>query len=202
MEWVEYMTSDASSPMANLRRANGRDKPWKVRYIAVGNESWGCGGSMRPEFYADNFRRYTTFIKDYQPGPENRIYKVACGPSEADYAWTDTVMKIAGGQMDGLSLHYYTIPQGDWSHKGSATQFGRDEYYSTLGNTLRMEQLIRGHAAIMDKYDPKKRVGLAVDEWASSSSRTPCATRCSPPSTCTSSRRTPTGSSWPTSPRW
>jgi alpha-N-arabinofuranosidase len=165
MEWVEYMTSDAQSPMANLRRANGRDKPWKVHYIAVGNESWGCGGSMRPEYYADNFRRYNTFIKNYQGRGENAIYRVACGPSETDYEWTDTLMKIAGRQMDGLSLHYYTIPRGDWANKGSATDFTRDEYLRTLGNTLKMEELVTKHSAIMDKYDPKKRVGLAVDEW-------------------------------------
>lgn len=165
MEWIEYMTSDNSSPMANLRRANGRDKPWKVKYIAVGNESWGCGGSMRPEFYADNFRRYNTFIKNYQPGAENALYRVACGPSDTDYEWTDTLMKVAGKQMDGLSLHYYTIPTGDWKSKGSATNFGREAYFSTLGNTLKMEDIITRHSAIMDKYDPKKRVGLAVDEW-------------------------------------
>jgi alpha-N-arabinofuranosidase len=165
MEWVEYMTSDASSPMANLRRANGRDRPWKVRYVAVGNESWGCGGNMRPEFYADNFRRYNTFLKDYASGPGNRLYRVACGPAEDDYAWTDTLMRIAGPQMSGLALHYYTIPTGDWSKKGSATQFGRPQYFSALGNTLRMEELVTRHSAIMDKYDPKKRVGLIVDEW-------------------------------------
>jgi alpha-L-arabinofuranosidase len=165
MDWVEYMTSDSASPMANLRRANGREKPWKVHYIAVGNESWGCGGAMRPEFYADNFRRYNTFIKNYVQGPENRIYRVACGPSEDDYEWTDTLMRLAGKQMNGLSLHYYTIPSGNWKSKGSATQFGRDEYLATLGRTLRMEELITRHSAIMDKYDPKKRVGLAVDEW-------------------------------------
>ena len=165
MEWVEYMTSDADSPMANLRRANGRDKPWKVRYIVVGNESWGCGGSMRPEYYADNFRRYNTFIKNYAAAPEDRIYRVACGPSAEDYDWTESLMKIAGRQMDGLSLHYYTLPRGTWKNKGSATEFGKDEYYGALGNTLKMEELIRGHSAIMDKYDPKKRVGLAVDEW-------------------------------------
>jgi alpha-N-arabinofuranosidase len=165
MEWVEYMTSDATSPMANLRRANGREKPWKVHFIAVGNESWGCGGSMRPEFYADNFRRYNTFIKNYGSGPGSRLYRVACGPSDADYEWTDTLMKIAGKQMDGLALHHYTIPSGDWAKKGSATEFGRPEYFSALGSTLGMEELVAKHSAIMDKYDPAKRVGLIVDEW-------------------------------------
>jgi len=162
MEWVEYMTSDAHSPMADLRRANGRDRPWKVHYIAVGNESWGCGGDMRPEYYADNFRRFNTFIKNYTA---ERITRVACGPSDDDYTWTDTLMKLAGPQMNGLSLHYYTIPSGDWKTKGSATHFGLPAYYSTLGNTLKMEELLTRHSAIMDKYDPQKKVGLCVDEW-------------------------------------
>jgi alpha-N-arabinofuranosidase len=164
MEWVEYMTSDAQSPMANLRRANGRDKPWKVRFLAIGNESWGCGGDMRPEFYADNFRRYNTFAKNYG-GRGSEVYRVACGPSEGDYAWTDTLMRLAGREMDGLALHYYTIPTGDWASKGSATEFGRPLYYGALANTLRMEDLVSRHSAIMDRYDPKKRVGLIVDEW-------------------------------------
>jgi alpha-L-arabinofuranosidase len=165
MEWVEYMTSDATSPMANLRRSNGRDKPWKVHFIAVGNESWGCGGSMRPEFCADNFRRYNTFIKNYGGAAGSRVYRVACGPSDDDYEWTDTMMKLAGKQMDGLALHHYTIATGDWKKKGSATEFGKPQYYSALGNTLKMEELVDKHSAIMDKYDPSKRVGLIVDEW-------------------------------------
>ncbi|MGA2139047.1 MAG: alpha-N-arabinofuranosidase, partial [Verrucomicrobiia bacterium] len=106
MEWIEYMTSDANSPMANLRRQNGRDKPWKLKYFGVGNESWGCGGNMRPEFYADNFRRYNTFVKNY---PGNRIERFACGPNGPDYNWTDVLLCLAGRQMNGLSLHYYTL---------------------------------------------------------------------------------------------
>ena len=164
-EWVEYMTSDATSPMANLRRANGRDKPWKVHYIAIGNEAWGCGGSMTPEFYADNFRRYNTYIRNYSPRPEDALYRVACGASSDDYNWTETLMKRAGKQMSGLSLHSYTIPSGNWKTKGSATEFGIPEYYQTLGNTLDMEEFVTRHSAIMDKYDPAKKVGLCVDEW-------------------------------------
>lgn len=163
MEWVEYMTSDADSPMANLRRQNGRDKPWKLKYIAVGNESWGCGGSMRPEYYADNYRRYNTFAKNYG---ENKLYRVAGGPNSDDYKWTEALMAIAGKNMNGLSLHYYTIPSGSWSKpKGSATQFTETEYIATLNGAYHMDELITKHSAIMDKYDPQKKVGLVVDEW-------------------------------------
>jgi alpha-N-arabinofuranosidase len=162
MEWVEYMTSDADSPLANLRRSNGRDKAWRVRYFGVGNESWGCGGNMRPEYYADNFRRYNTFVKNYG---QNRIQRIACGSNGTDYQWTEVLMREAARQMDGLSLHWYTLPTGVWSKKGSATHFGEDEWRSTLRNALRMEELITKHAAIMDRYDPERRVGMVVDEW-------------------------------------
>ncbi|HUL52941.1 MAG TPA: alpha-N-arabinofuranosidase [Opitutaceae bacterium] len=163
MEWIEYMTSDASSPMANLRRANGRDQPWKVRLVAVGNESWGCGGNMRPEFYADNFRRYNTFLKDY---PGNRLYRVAGGSNGDDLNWTEVLMAMAARQMDGLSLHWYTLPSGSWQgKKGSATDFDEAAWIATFRHTLHMEELVTKHSAIMDKYDAPKRVGLIVDEW-------------------------------------
>jgi alpha-N-arabinofuranosidase len=167
MEWIEYMTSDANSPMANLRRKNGRDKPWRVKYLAVGNESWGCGGNMRPEYYADLYRRYNTFVKNYSTNRNDRIYRVAGGPNAEDYNWTEVMMKMVPlNQMNGLSLHYYTLPTGSWrGSKGSATVFGEDQWFSTLRRTLRMEELITKHSEIMDKADPQKRVGLVVDEW-------------------------------------
>jgi alpha-N-arabinofuranosidase len=162
MEWIEYMTSDSDSSLVRLRRQNGRDKPWKVPYFAVGNESWGCGGEMRPEYYADEYRRYATFIKNYSG---NRIQKVAVGSHDDYYAWTEVLMAQAARHMQGLSLHYYTLPTSNWARKGSATAFGEKEWHATLVRTLRIEEFILKHGAIMDKYDPQKRVGLMVDEW-------------------------------------
>lgn len=170
MEWVEYMTSPASSPMANLRRAHGRQEPWKVKYLAVGNESWGCGGSMTPEFYADNYRRYNTFVKNYS---DTRLFRVACGPDGSNFNWTEVLMQKAAKNMNGLALHYYTLPTGDWKKKGAATAFPEAEWFSTLRNTLRMEELITKHTAIMDKYDAEKRVALVVDEWGTWYDQTP-----------------------------
>ncbi len=163
MEWVEYVTSDARSPMANLRRQNGHQKPWNVAYWGVGNENWGCGGTMRPEYYADEFRRYNTFIKNYDR--TNPVYRVACGADGGNFNWTEVLTNMAGDEMNGLSLHYYTLPTGNWGKKGSATEFGEDQWFSTLHRTLRMEELISRHAAIMDRTDAAKRVGLVVDEW-------------------------------------
>ena len=163
MEWVEYMTSDAESPMANLRRKNGREKPWRIPFFGVGNESWGCGGSMRPAFYADEYRRYNTFVKNYDPA--HPIYRIACGANAADYEWTETLMSVARRHMNGLSLHYYTLPTGNWKKKGSATDFDEAAWHATLRGTLKMDELITKHSAIMDKYDAAKKVGLIVDEW-------------------------------------
>jgi alpha-N-arabinofuranosidase len=164
MEWIEYITSDADSPMANLRRANGRAESWKLPYFAVGNESWGCGGNMTPEFYSDQYRRYNTFIKNYDR--RNPIQRIACGASDADYNWTQVLMSNAGRHMNGLSLHYYTLPTGSWrGSKGPAIGFKEEQWFSTLRRTLRMEELVTRHSQIMDKTDPQKRIGLMVDEW-------------------------------------
>jgi len=163
MEWVEYLTSGASSPMANLRRQNGRDEPWRVPYFGVGNENWGCGGNMRPEYYADLFRRYNTFVKNYDR--DHPVYRIACGSNGGDLNWTEVLMSQAGRQMNGLSLHYYTLPTGNWSRKGSATEFGEDQWFATLSRTLEMDGIIARHSAIMDTADERKHVGLVVDEW-------------------------------------
>ncbi|MCR2823080.1 alpha-N-arabinofuranosidase [Lederbergia panacisoli] len=161
-EWVEYMTFDGESPMANWRIENGREEPWKLKYFGVGNENWGCGGNMRPEYYADLYRRYQTYVRNYG---DNRIYKIAGGANVADYNWTEVLMKNAHWMMDGLSLHYYTIPGEFWTGKGSATDFPESEWFTTLKKALHMDTLITNHSTIMDKYDPAKRVGLIIDEW-------------------------------------
>ncbi len=161
-QWVEYITSDGISPMTELRKKNGREEPWRLKYFAVGNENWGCGGQMRPEYYADEYRRYATYLRNFG---ENKLYKVACGSNADDYHWTEVVMKNAGKYMDGLSLHYYTMPL-DWSQpKGSAVDFDEKEWFGILKMTLYMEELIERTVEIMDKYDEAKRVGLIVDEW-------------------------------------
>lgn len=162
-EWVEYITFDGVSPMADLRKQNGREKPWKLKYLGIGNENWGCGGSMRPEYYADEYRRYQTFCKNFSG---NELFKIACGPSADDYYWTEVMMKnLNEWHTRGISLHYYTVPTGDWSKKGSAREFSAEEYYSTISKTLFMEELITRHGEIMNRYDPQHKIGLIVDEW-------------------------------------
>jgi len=166
-EWVEYMTFEGVSPMADLRTKNGHEEPWTVDYFGVGNENWGCGGNMRPEYYGDLYRRYQTYVRNYNGAKP--IKKIACGANAGDFHWTDKVLETcfdhAPGLMDGMSLHYYTVPTGDWGHKGSATDFDEKLWYQTMSRTLYMETLINGHGAIMDQYDPDKKIGMVIDEW-------------------------------------
>ncbi|WP_298836861.1 alpha-N-arabinofuranosidase [Clostridium sp.] len=160
-EWVEYMTFDGVSPMAELRAKNGHAKAWKLKYFGVGNENWGCGGNMRPEYYSDLYRRYSTYTRNYKG---NKLFKIAGGANSNDYNWTEVLMRESAEFMDGLSLHYYTIPL-KWDDKGSATLFDETEWFKTMGKILYMEELVVKHGTIMDKYDPDKRIGLIVDEW-------------------------------------
>ncbi|MDR2741567.1 MAG: alpha-N-arabinofuranosidase [Treponema sp.] len=164
-QWVEYCNFDGISPMADLRRKNGRAEPWNVRFWGIGNENWGCGGMMTAEFYADNYRRYAMYARNYGTQP---LYKIACGPSGDDYNWTRVVMEKTRSEgknlLDGLSLHYYTIP-GEWAHKGSATEFTENEWLITMRKAYCMEELVRKHGAVMDEYDPQRKVKLIVDEW-------------------------------------
>ena len=169
-DWVEYLTRDGDSPMVRLRKANGREKPWRVRFWGLGNEAWGCGGHMSAEQYAYEARRFGTYCRDHG---ENRLYRIAAGANADDYAWTETLMKQLGDLgcayrpvqfMQAVSLHYYTVT-GTWEDKGSATVFDTDEYYRTMVKAARIDELLTRHSAIMDCYDPERKVGLVLDEW-------------------------------------
>lgn len=170
-QWVEYVTFDGKSPMTDLRKANGREEPWKLTYFGVGNENWGCGGRMTPEYYADLYRRYGLYARNYG---NNKLFRIACGASNDDYHWTEVMMEKAGHDqlrggpyMDGLAIHYYTsvkrLPDG--SREGSATVFDEAGWMEIVSKGLFMDELVRKHSTIMDKYDPAKKVALIVDEW-------------------------------------
>jgi alpha-N-arabinofuranosidase len=157
-QWIEYCNFGGPSSMAELRRKNGRAEPWKVRFWGVGNENWGCGGGMTAAFYADNYRRYASYAHDYG---EERLYKIACG---FDLDWNRVLLEKAAERMDGLSIHYYTIP-GEWAKKGSAVEFTEAEWYITMRKAAEMEDMVAKNSALMDEFDPKRRIGLVVDEW-------------------------------------
>ena len=160
-EWIEYMTSDAESPLTEQRKKNGRAEPWKLEYLGVGNENWGCGGNMRPEYYADVYKRYQTFCHNYSG---NRLYRIACGPSSADYNWTEVMMKnLDSNNVDAIDLHYYTMPV--WPEMESATDFDDELYYKTIAAANFSDELITRHSEIMNRYDPEKKIGLVIGEW-------------------------------------
>jgi len=165
-EWVEYMTSPNGSTLAKERAANGHAAPYAVRYLGIGNELWGCGGNMRAEYAADMTNQYSQFAKAGGGPNTPKMLKIASGPSDEDYAWTETFMKLAAKNFDGLSLHYYTRPRNKkWEDKGPALGFSEYEWASTMKHTLFIDEYITKHSEIMDKYDPEKKKWLAVDEW-------------------------------------
>ena len=163
-EWVQYVNFEKNSPMSNLRQQNGRATPWNVKYWGVGNEAWGCGGNMKPEYYANIYRQYSTFMNP-QVGKE-KIFRIASGASSDDFNWTETLMKnIPINMVEGLAMHHYSTFGWDPGVKGSATDFTEAQYFRTMQQALKMDEYIQKHAAIMDKYDPQKKVALVVDEW-------------------------------------
>jgi len=161
-DWVTYLTYPGDSKLANLRRKDGHPKPYHIKFFGVGNESWGCGGQMTPEHYANVYRRYSEFLPNYGG---NHIFKIASGPNGADYHWTKVMMKDVGYRMNGLSLHYYTIAGPSWRHKGPSTNFSENLYFDGLQKAMKMNEIIQRNSTIMDEYDPQKRIALVVDEW-------------------------------------
>ena len=162
-DWVKYVNyKEGTGPMSDLREKNGRTKPWHVKYWGIGNEAWGCGGNMTAEYYANVYRRYATFMTNWNNS--DRLYRIASGASDNDYHWTEVLMRdIPHNMLDAVALHHYSVI--DWSHKGSATNFTEQQYFETMQRASLMEEYVTKHSEIMDKYDPKKKVALVVDEW-------------------------------------
>jgi alpha-L-arabinofuranosidase len=161
-DWVQYVNFGGQSPMSRLRQENGRDKPWKVRFWGVGNEAWGCGGNMTAEYYANEYRKYATFVSDWSNS--GTLFRIASGANSGDYHWTEVLMKnIPPALLEGVALHHYSVI--DWNKKGPSTDFSEQQYFTTMQKALFMEELVTKHSAIMDKYDPQKKIALVVDEW-------------------------------------
>lgn len=161
-DWVSYVNHPGGSPMAETRKQNGRQNPWNVKLWGVGNEAWGCGGNMTAEYYANIYRQYATFMSDTK---DAKLYKIASGASDGQYDWTETLMKnIPHNMMDGVALHHYSVLS--WREtKGPAVGFTEAQYFKTMDEAWKMEEFIKGHSTIMDKYDPLKKIALIVDEW-------------------------------------
>jgi alpha-N-arabinofuranosidase len=164
-DWLEYLTSATNSQLAEERRANGREEPWKIPYFGIGNETWGCGGNMRPEFYADLFRQYATYINIRTPR-DNRPVIVASGGNDDGTRWAEVLASTGGRDVHAISHHYYTRPRQErWQDKGPSTGFGENDWISTLSNTMLIDSFITSNERVLDRHDPEGRIGFYVDEW-------------------------------------
>lgn len=172
-EWLEYLTTAQPTTLAIERAANGHPAPYKVAFLGIGNESWDCGGNMTPDYYLSQLKIYSRFVRNFNPAQQDKqqMLKIAVGPggSESRWTeWTDAIMKAYQSHtwswdMNGLSMHSYTVVK--WPPSYASVGFGETEYAQILKSTLEMNDLIAKHSAIMDKYDPQKKVALVVDEW-------------------------------------
>lgn len=172
-EWLEYLTTAQPTTLAKERAANGHPAPYKVAFLGIGNESWDCGGNMTPDYYLSQLKIYSRFVRNFNPAQQDKqqMLKIAVGPggSESRWTeWTDAIMKAYQSHtwswdMNGLSMHSYTVVK--WPPSYASVGFEETEYAQILKSTLEMNDLIAKHSAIMDKYDPQKKVALVVDEW-------------------------------------
>jgi len=170
-EWLEYMTAAAPTALAKERAANGHPEPYKVGFLGLGNESWDCGGAMTPDYYVSQMKVYSRFVLNMNPAQraKDQMPKIAVGPGTPDTEWTEAVMKAWkkhtwAWDINGVSLHWYTVPDG-WPPSTNSEKFGLDDYAKTLKSTLFMDEFLRKQEAVMDKYDPEKKVTISVDEW-------------------------------------
>jgi len=161
-EWLQYMTSDKPTALTAERARNGHPDPWKIAYFAVGNETWGCGGNMSPEYYLNLFRQTVTFLKA-PTGARPQI--IASGGHDDDTSWSELLTAKGGRDLNAVTFHYYTLPVNDWHHKGSAIGFSEEQWNSTMAHTLKMDDFITANDAAMSKSDPQKKVAFDVDEW-------------------------------------
>jgi alpha-N-arabinofuranosidase len=172
-EWLEYLTTAQPTTLAKDRAANGHHAPYKIAFLGIGNESWDCGGNMTPDSYLNQLKIYSRFVRNFNPNQQDKqqMLKIAVGPggSESRWTeWTEAIMKAYQSHtwswdMNGLSMHSYTVVK--WPPSYASVGFGEMEYAQILKSTLEMNDLIAKHSAIMDKYDPQKKVALVVDEW-------------------------------------
>jgi len=161
-DWLEYITGTEDCPNVNLRKQNGREKPYRIDYMGIGNESWGCGGNMTPEFYSDLYRQYSGYALLYSNN--TNPVRVASGSNDFDYNWTKVLMNKCHNNMEHISLHYYVLPIRDWNNsKGPDRGFQEDQYFSVIRDGYKMDELIKNHVAVIEGID--KKIKLDVDEW-------------------------------------
>jgi alpha-N-arabinofuranosidase len=173
-EWLEYMTAPTDDALGAERAKNGHPGPYEVAILGLGNESYDCGGPMSPDFYVSEMKRFSHFVRNYNAAQPMK--RVAVGEGGTEGSYTDSVMKAWKARswswdIEALSLHFYAT--GGWPPHLPSTGFDEKDYAALVKDAIAMDQAIKTYSAVMDKYDPEKKVALAVDEWGSWLAPTP-----------------------------
>ena len=156
-DWIEYCNYPSGSTLSDERAANGSAEPFRVRYWGVGNESWGCGGNMRPEEYARLYRDFAVYCRNFG-GTD--LFLVASGPSGNDSHWSRGLMDGLGwDRPQGVSMHYYS------GGADRSTTFTADHMNEQFISYLKVEEAIVQQRAVLDSYQKGKEIGLILDEW-------------------------------------
>ncbi len=160
-EWLEYCNYPGDSTLAETRAENGSSEPFDVEYWGVGNENWGCGGNMTPDEYAAKYRQYSTFMHDMS---DTKLFLIACGPNGNNPDWTRRFMDNLSSvwhhpRVNGFAAHYYC------GTAGTATEYDEAQWYQLVKRATVIEDLIIQQRAVLDGYDPKREIGLIIDEW-------------------------------------
>ena len=158
-DWMDYCLSPrGSTTLALEREKNGHPEPWNIPFWGVGNENWGGGGNMRPEYYADEYRRFATIMSNVNANVE--FY--ACGSNADDYSWTHGVIPNLAQNwipVNGFAMHYYCGTSGD------AVDFTNEQWDELIVKAQKMEQIILRNWNIISSHGMEKRCPLIVDEW-------------------------------------
>ncbi|HNY39475.1 MAG TPA: alpha-L-arabinofuranosidase C-terminal domain-containing protein [Bryobacteraceae bacterium] len=156
--WIEYCNYPSGSTLSDERAKNGASDPFKVKYWGIGNENWGCGGEMQPEEYCAHYRQFSTYVREFGGV---RPFKIACGPNGNNTDWTRRFFDALRGKRgpEGFAMHFYS------NSRSTSTNFDNTAAEEQLSSFQRIERAVIQQRALLDSYDPDRRIGLLVDEW-------------------------------------
>ncbi len=159
LDLVEYCNFAGHSTIADERRENGQEEPFKIKYWCLGNEMDGIWqiGNLPAEEYARKAREVSKLIKIIDP----EIKTTLVGSSAPDLPtypqWEKTVLEEAYEFVDYISLHRYYMETPD----------GKNESY--LGQYKDLERYISTVWGIVLETKERKKtehqVYLSIDEW-------------------------------------
>ncbi len=156
-QWVEYCNFAGTTAATELRRKNGRDQPWGVKYWGLGNEMdgpWQMGHRS-----ADDYGKFALEAAKMMKWTDPSIKLVAAGSSNfgpnADWVgWNRTVLAHLRDHVDYLSLHTYV--------GNPKNNFG--EYMAVALELVDRIKVAEGvlRASLTGS---KRKIYIAYDEW-------------------------------------